>query len=365
MADELRTCSHCGLDKPMTDFVADRRKAGGRGYRCKECRKAYRNTQAKWPPPMYQDRYASAARKRIAELGLTEVEPWPIPEQLRIGSIATGVAGIELGLAEKLDRLEVAWFCEPEKNCIRLLHGRWPAVPNLGDADLVDWSTVEPVDMLVTGFPCQPFSFAGLRKGEDDIRDLWPTVAVAIRHLQPGYVFIENVPGFLAGPIERTVRFLAEAGYVGRWVSVRDLDLGAPHVRERTFVLAAHPDALGGGRKVGPVLYAPRSDSASERARADRQSGLVRRGGSFDGGEGWEGSWGWFEPAVRRWELMHGPVPPPLDEAGAPNPEVVEWMMGFERGWTRGLARTVRMALLGNSCSPLQAALAFEILRGW
>ncbi len=62
---------------------------------------------------------------------------------------------------------------------------------------------------------------------------------------------------------------------------------------------------------------------------------------------------------------MHGPVPAPLDEDGAPNPEVVEWMMGFERGWTRGLARTVRMALLGNSCSPLQAALAFEILRGW
>jgi DNA (cytosine-5)-methyltransferase 1 len=114
-------------------------------------------------------------------------------------------------------------------------------VPNLVDITEVNWANWNPlleVDILCGGYPCQPFSAAGQRKGADDERHLWPYFAEAIRVLRPPHVVLENVAGHRSMGLDRVLADLAGIGYVGSWCSLRASDVGAPHRRERIFVLA-------------------------------------------------------------------------------------------------------------------------------
>jgi DNA (cytosine-5)-methyltransferase 1 len=154
-----------------------------------------------------------------------------------IGSLCTGIRGLDLAV-QAMWGGEVAWHAEIDPSCSAWLERNSPGVPNLGDIKKVEWSTVPRVDVLTAGFPCQPFSHAGRRKGEDDERHLWPAVAEAIRVLRPGRVVLENVPGLRSLGLGRVLADLASMGYVGRWGSVRASDAGAPHQRDRIFVVA-------------------------------------------------------------------------------------------------------------------------------
>ena len=102
-------------------------------------------------------------------------------------------------------------------------------------------------DVCSGGFPCQPFSVAGKRKGTADDRNLWPEFAEVVREVQPRYVFAENVPGLLTWDggryFGRIVGDLAALGYGVRWCVLGADDVGAPHHRKRLWILA---DAKGG-----------------------------------------------------------------------------------------------------------------------
>lgn len=95
------------------------------------------------------------------------------------------------------------------------------------------------VELVIGGFPCQPFSVAGKRKGEQDERNMWPWTIAAIRLVRPRYAFLENVPGLLAsGYMPRIFADLAEAGYHARWTVLGADDVGANHKRKRLWILA-------------------------------------------------------------------------------------------------------------------------------
>lgn len=156
---------------------------------------------------------------------------------MRIGSLCSGYGGLDMGVQQVLGG-KVAWHCEKDKNASLILAHHWPEVPNLGDITTIDWHSVPRVDILTAGYPCQPFSLAGKRAGTDDARHIWPHIAQAIGVLRPHYVVLENVRGHLSLGFDTVLGALASLRYDARWAVVRASDTGAPHKRERLFVLA-------------------------------------------------------------------------------------------------------------------------------
>src|SRR4051794_26717900 len=141
----------------------------------------------------------------------------------------------------------VAWHVEYDKHPSAVLDARVPDVPNYGDVTTTDWSQVEPVDWITAGYPCQPFSHAGKRRGSKDERHIWPYVRDAVGVLRPGHVLLENVAGHLSLGLDAVLGDLAALGYDTRWGVVRAADAGAPHKRARIFISAADAGRAGAG----------------------------------------------------------------------------------------------------------------------
>lgn len=189
---------------------------------------------------------------------------------LKIGSLFSGYGGLDLAVS-KVFNAEVAWHCEWDDAPSKILEAHWPGVPNFRDVSKVDWASVEPVDILTGGFPCQDVSLAGRRAGlaEGTRSGLWSEFAKAIGVLQPKWVVIENVRGLLSAKADSDVEWcsecmgetsngkpalralgavlgdLAELGYDARWHGVRASDAGAPHQRFRVFILAESKSQRG------------------------------------------------------------------------------------------------------------------------
>lgn len=94
-------------------------------------------------------------------------------------------------------------------------------------------------DLISAGFPCQPFSVAGKRKGRDDNRNMWPETIKIIRQIRPRYAFLENVRGLLSSSyFQEILKDLAESGYDARWRVLSAAEVGAPHKRDRLWIVA-------------------------------------------------------------------------------------------------------------------------------
>jgi DNA (cytosine-5)-methyltransferase 1 len=158
---------------------------------------------------------------------------------MRVGSLFSGIGGIELGL-ERAGGFETAWFVEWDAYAQAVLRKHWPGVPVYGDVRSIDWATVEPVDVLTGGFPCQDASIAnphgegisGQRTG------LWKHYLEAVRILRPKFVIAENVPNLLNRGFEEVVSDLASVGYDAEWQVLPAGSFGASHKRERLWVVA-------------------------------------------------------------------------------------------------------------------------------
>lgn len=309
---------------------------------------------------------------------------------LTVGGLCEGYGGIFLGLAQVLD-VEHAWYSEyepptekhpkPAQAAAKVLAHRFPGVPNHGDLTAVDWSQVEPVDLLTFGWPCQPWSAAGKKLGEDDERAIWPDIAAAIGVLRPRYLFAENVPGVVVrGELARVLGDLARLGFDAVWRCVRASDVGAPHRRERFFLFAtAHPEGVGWGEG-GPeyagvvggsgvaVLGDAATDTDSESVR--EQPVPIAWGGSKAEPGHAVLDWAGYGPAIHRWERVLGrPAPNPtvLGQRGGRqlNPIFVEFLMGLPEGWVTDvpeLTRNQKLKVLGNGCVPQQVAAAVRHL---
>jgi DNA (cytosine-5)-methyltransferase 1 len=189
------------------------------------------------------------------------------------GALFAGYGGLELGVQSVLGG-HLSWYAEIDQAPSRVMAHHYPHAPNLGDVTRVDWTTVEPVDVLTGGTPCQDLSHAGKRKGMTDgtRSNLWVEMREAIAVLRPRLVVWENVrgalsasadsalepcPGCVGGPddgpalraLGRVLGDLADLGYDARWYGLRAADVGAPHGRFRIFLFAVPAaDAERGGQ---------------------------------------------------------------------------------------------------------------------
>lgn len=158
---------------------------------------------------------------------------------LTVGSLFSGIGGLDLGLERA--NMKVIWQSEIDPYACRVLKKHWPEVPNYGDIKLIDWSQVERPSVICGGYPCQPFSLAGKRKGAEDERHLWPWVLESISALRPDYAILENVPGHITLGLSTVLGDLAAIGYDAEWHLVRASSIGGSHRRERLFIVA-YPD---------------------------------------------------------------------------------------------------------------------------
>ena len=161
--------------------------------------------------------------------------------QLTVGSLFSGIGGLDLGLERA--GMRVIWQSEIDPYGCRVLNKHWPDVPNIGDITQVDWSQIARPDVICGGYPCQPFSTAGKRQGENDERHLWPYVREAISHLRPRYAILENVRGHLSLGGLTVIGELAAIGYDAEWRIVSAASVGANHRRDRIFIVA-YPNSI-------------------------------------------------------------------------------------------------------------------------
>lgn len=244
----------------------------------------------------------------------------------RIGELFSGYGGLGMGV-QSVYGGTIAWHSDIDKGACKILAHRYPDVPNIGDITTVDWSQVEPVDILTGGSPCQDLSHAGRRAGmtEGTRSNLWVAMREAIATLRPPMVVWENVRGAYSAPaastpeapivtrrrrgskrtnrslvyeggllalpdggpslraLGRVLGDLSDLGYDARWHGLRAADVGAAHGRFRVFVAAtdtqgdagrvAHRDggvaALASGLRRGAGWPAVTGEADGGRSSAD------------------------------------------------------------------------------------------------
>ena len=204
-----------------------------------------------------------------------------------VGSVFAGIGGFDLGLERA--GMQIQWQVEIDEWCRRVLTKHWPDVPKYGDIRALDWSTVAPVDLLCGGFPCQPFSVAGKRQGADDDRNMWPEFRRAVAALKPRWVLGENVSG--AKPYLETVVLpdLEALGYETAVLGIPACAVGAPHQRERLWIVA-HTTGTGTRSDNGGLWERVEGVSRGQRT-ADKNAADTsqsQRDGRGDWTCGWE-----------------------------------------------------------------------------
>ena len=303
-----------------------------------------------------------------------------------VGSLCTGIAGLEHGLNLAGLNTETVFVSDIDKGACAWLEANVSA-PNLGDFTALD--ELPPVDILTAGFPCQPLSLAGQRKGLNDERWLFDDICRLVGRMGTRPVlFLENVPGLLSAnnghAMARVVHGLAGIGYGITWGTMAAAAIGAPHRRLRWWAVAADTDGLA-ARRDGRAAFsseeqgrrqpqdgdrsrdggrAAAADTDSDGSKLVRRLNLVERDADGRNGEGPRSRaavFGGYWPAVARWEHILGRPAPDPTVAGRLNPGFVEWMMGYPEGWVTDIMtrRTHSLKALGNSVVPQCAAEAF------
>jgi DNA (cytosine-5)-methyltransferase 1 len=158
--------------------------------------------------------------------------------RLRLLSLCTGIGMIDYVWSIILGQ-EIAGQVEIKPYCQTLLTERWPDVPKAQDIkELTENDPFGTVDVVAGGIPCQPFSSAGKRRGTDDDRHLWPYAFAIVQRRKPTWVLIENVARFVTMALDLVQADLESAGYQIRAYVLPACAIGAPHIRERVFILA-------------------------------------------------------------------------------------------------------------------------------
>lgn len=316
---------------------------------------------------------------------------------MKIGSICSGYGGLDMA-TEQYFNAETVWMADLDKYSSLVIEQRWK-LPNLGDIKQVDWKSVESIDILTAGYPCQPFSNAGQRKGEKDERHLWPHIKEIISQIRPRIVFLENVRGHLTLGFKEVLKGLAELGYDAKWTIVRASDVGAPHQRARLFIIAysdsqtfeqsrrtnraiseqtievidrSDREINGGGTQtlqcsdsdcLGQPLGKDYSGKIRNQEQSQSQSASLGKISSNSDNQQLSSNRKVSKLGRRfdsRLEMSMRSIPDPLVD-GKLNVKYVEYMMGLPEGWVTDLdiSRAQKFKLLGNGVVPQQA---FEAL---
>ena len=155
---------------------------------------------------------------------------------MTFGSLFAGIGGFDLGLERA--GMTCKWQVEIDDFCNKVLAKHWPDVKRHRDVREVGKHNLEPVDLICGGFPCQPFSCAGKRKGKEDERFLWPEMFRIISELKPRWIIGENVAGFVNMGLDDCISDLEREGYEVQPFIIPACAVNAPHRRDRVWIVA-------------------------------------------------------------------------------------------------------------------------------
>ena len=152
---------------------------------------------------------------------------------MKVLDLFSGIGGFSLGL-ERAGMKTVA-FCEIDSFCQKVLKKHWPHVPIFNDIRRLNYEG--SVDVICGGYPCQPFSVAGKRKGSEDDRHLWPEMLACIKKYRPSWIIGENVAGHINLGLDNVLTDLEGEGYRTRVFVIPACAIGAPHRRDRVWII--------------------------------------------------------------------------------------------------------------------------------
>lgn len=278
-----------------------------------------------------------------------------------VGSLFAGIGGIELGL-ERAGLGPVLWQVERDLFCNTVLARHWPDVERFDDVRKVGASVLHPVDVICGGFPCQDVSSAGKGAGLDGARSgLWREYARIVGELRPRVVIVENVASGKGRWLCEVRTDLQALGYDSTAYAISAADVGAPHRRNRIFVVA-HANQ-GGLASVGRGGQLDAGERAQQRDDVDGRGGT--RGLEIDG----------RATAESRLGRDADGLPGRLDDGTAVRS--LRWPAGqgeWQRDWepARAVVRRAfasqRLTALGNAvvpqCAEVVGRIALELLRG-
>jgi len=164
----------------------------------------------------------------------------------------SGIGGFALGAQWAGVEFDGHYFSEIEKYAVEVYQKRFPEAVALGDIRNVNYRKLPEGEYFATaGFPCQPHSVAGKRKASKDERDLWPECVRMLRELRPRIALFENVPGLFISDggrfFNRILSDISAGGYDAEWKTISASRIGAPHIRNRVWIVCYPNDAGGGG----------------------------------------------------------------------------------------------------------------------
>jgi DNA (cytosine-5)-methyltransferase 1 len=159
---------------------------------------------------------------------------------MQVLDLFSGIGGFSIGL-EKVG-FETVAFCEIEPYCQAVLRKHWPDTPIYNDvrsltAEQLRADGLVP-NVIVGGYPCQPFSVAGVRRGEDDDRHLWPEVYRLVKEIRPTWGIFENVAGHITMGLDEVLSDLEAEDYAARPFVIPACGVDAPHRRDRVWIVA-------------------------------------------------------------------------------------------------------------------------------
>ena len=160
-------------------------------------------------------------------------------------SLFSGIGGFDLGF--EFAGCETVAQVEADGYCQAVLAHHWPEVPRYGDICEFDGRAYRGVDIITGGFPCQDISAAGKGVGIEGSRSgMWKHMARIVGEVRPRFAFVENSPMLTIRGLGTVLGDLAEMGYHARWGVLGAVDAGAPHKRERIWIVAYSDEVAGG-----------------------------------------------------------------------------------------------------------------------
>lgn len=276
-------------------------------------------------------------------------------------SLFSGIGGLDLA-AESAGFVTIGQ-CEYADYQTKVLERHWPDVPRwrdirtLNGENFYDRTGQRTVDVISGGIPCQPFSVAGKRRGQEDDRYLWPEMFRVIQELCPLWVIVENVTGIINLALNQVLSDLESIGYEGQTFVIPACGVDAPHKRERVCIVAHAVNGSGimrrhrklqnakedgrersdNGRRTETVFTGERwENESSTSGMADGLRTAVHKTNSDPDIDGLQGCsteqifrGGNYDSVLRSFlELT------PRGKIGLMNPNWTEWLMGYPIGWT-------------------------------
>jgi len=263
---------------------------------------------------------------------------------LRMLDLFAGIGGFSYAGEKLVGGFETVAFCEYDEHAQKVLRKHWPDTEIIGDIRELANDADRfrgMVDIITGGYPCQPFSLAGVRRGDQDDRHLWPEMLRVIEAVRPRWVIGENVAGHISMGLDTVLSDLEAAGYASRCYVVPAVAADAPHRRDRVWVVAhagcqrqGAEVSRSGGQSIDGTAQGQRTEARNRFADCGEDVADTNR-------EGLEGTeWQGFEGRGER---------PSIGSWWKPEPELGRVANGIPR-------RVHRLRQLGNSIVPQVAA---------